>query len=70
MRRRLEQEISDLKDQLAERDGTIADLQSALTKRDEELSQALSSGDDSSQKLVCVLVYNLLMQSITILCKQ
>lgn len=68
MRRRLEQEISDLKDQLAERDGTIADLQSALTKRDEELSQALSSGDDSSQKLVCV--YNFLMQSITILCKQ
>lgn len=55
MRRRLEQEISDLKDQLSERDSQITDLQSALTKRDDELQTALSSGDDTSTKLVGVL---------------
>lgn len=52
MRRRLEQEISDLKDQLADKDNQISDLQSALAKRDEELQNALSSGDDSVQKNV------------------
>lgn len=53
MRRRLEQEIADLRDQLAERDNQISDLQSMLTKRDDELKLALSSGDDSAQKTVC-----------------
>jgi len=60
LRRRHEQEISDLKDQLAEKSLQIDDLQAALAKRDDELQAALSTGDEQTQHKVCSLSISLL----------